>query len=60
MRLYHGSNVIVENPKIIESDRALDFGKGFYLTTDFEQAKKWSILTAERRKTGKCFKLLKV
>lgn len=53
MKLYHGSNVIVDNPKIIKSDRALDFGTGFYLTTDFEQAKKWSILTAERRKTGK-------
>lgn len=53
MKLYHGSNVIVKKPKIIESDRALDFGTGFYLTTDFEQAKKWAILTAERRKSGK-------
>ena len=53
MKLYHGSNVIVDNPKIIKSDRALDFGTGFYLTTDFEQAKKWSILTTERRRTGK-------
>lgn len=53
MKLYHGSNVMVKSPKIIESDRALDFGTGFYLTTDFEQAKKWSILTTERRKKGK-------
>lgn len=41
MKLYHGSNVIVDNPKIIKSDRALDFGTGFYLTTDFEQARKF-------------------
>ncbi len=39
MKLYHGSNVIVQNPRIIESDRNLDFGKGFYLITDLEQAK---------------------
>ena len=53
MRLYHGSNVAVEEPRIIDSDRALDFGKGFYLSTDFEQAKKWSILTTKRREKGK-------
>lgn len=53
MKLYHGSNVIVREPKIIDSDRALDFGKGFYLTTDFEQAKRWAILTTKRRSKGK-------
>lgn len=41
MILYHGSLEIVEEPKIIESNRALDFGKGFYTTTDFNQAKRW-------------------
>ena len=55
MKLYHGSNVIVKKPKIIYSNRALDFGKGFYLTTDFEQAKKWSKLTVKRRGEGKAF-----
>ena len=53
MILYHGSNVPVEKPKIIKSDRALDFGNGFYLTTDIEQAKKWSILTTTRRNSGR-------
>lgn len=53
MKLYHGSNIIVDKPKILESERTLDFGKGFYLTTDFEQAKKWAILTANRRGNGK-------
>ena len=32
MILYHGSNIAVEKPKILQSDRRLDFGTGFYLT----------------------------
>lgn len=31
MLLYHGSNIEVSNPQILESDRRLDFGKGFTL-----------------------------
>ena len=34
--LYHGSNIEVKEPKIIESKRLLDFGTGFYLTSDYE------------------------
>lgn len=52
MKLFHGSNVSVQNPKIIDSGRFLDFGIGFYLTTDFEQAKKWAKSTTERRENG--------
>lgn len=52
MILYHGSNLGIENPLIIDSKRALDFGKGFYLTTDLEQAKKWAILMTKRRECG--------
>jgi len=32
MILYHGSNVEVRVPRIIEPNRALDFGPGFYTT----------------------------
>lgn len=53
MKLYHGSNIIVKTPKILEPVRSLDFGAGFYLTTDFEQAKKWSILKTERSGIGR-------
>lgn len=53
MLLYHGSNVEVSNPQILESDRRLDFGKGFYLTSNFDQAKRWAELTVKRRETGK-------
>lgn len=51
--LYHGSNVVVEKPKIIQSDRRLDFGTGFYLTSSYEQAERWAFLTAKRRGEGK-------
>ena len=34
MILYHGSNVIVEQPKLIRQNRYLDFGFGFYTTTN--------------------------
>ena len=43
MILYHGSNIKVDKPRIIESKRALDFGFGFYLTSDYSQAQKWAI-----------------
>ncbi|MCL2102381.1 MAG: DUF3990 domain-containing protein [Fibromonadales bacterium] len=39
MNLYHGSIVEVKNPKIIvRKNRGLDFGNGFYTTTNKEQA----------------------
>lgn len=53
MILYHGSNVEVKYPSIIESNRALDFGKGFYLTSDEEQAIRWAKAQKLRRKSEK-------
>lgn len=50
--LYHGSNIEVKEPKIIKSKRLLDFGTGFYLTSDYEQAQKWAVRTANRREDG--------
>ena len=43
MRLYHGSLERVEAPRILPKElyRPLDFGTGFYATTDHEQAKRW-------------------
>lgn len=52
MKLYHGSNVEVREPKILQSNRALDFGTAFYMTSDYEQAKKWAKLTTDRKKSG--------
>ena len=52
MLLYHGSNIAVENPRLIEQTRGLDFGPGFYLTTDEKQAARFSKIIVNRRKSG--------
>ena len=52
MILYHGSNIEVSKPEILKSKRLLDFGTGFYLTSDLEQARKWAIRTANRARSG--------
>jgi hypothetical protein len=41
--LYHGSNVIVENPRILINSHYKDFGYGFYCTNIEKQAKRWAI-----------------
>lgn len=53
MKLYHGSNIVVETPQILQSDRRLDFGTGFYLTSSYEQAERWAFLTVKRLGEGK-------
>lgn len=50
MIIYHGSYLPVEKPKIIASNRTLDFGRGFYTTTNYEQAEKWARKVIKRRK----------
>ena len=52
MTLYHGSNTIVESPHLLKIQRALDFGRGFYTTSDFEQAKRWAQRTVRIREGG--------
>lgn len=42
MIVYHGSYCIVDKPNIKFSRDALDFGKGFYITTIKEQAINWT------------------
>ena len=48
MICYHGSDTIVDIPKILEVKRPLDFGGGFYVTTSEAQAKSWAIKVAYR------------
>ena len=53
MIVYHGTTEIIENPDVNHSKKYLDFGKGFYLTTYEEQAKKWAVRKGMRQeKTG--------
>lgn len=49
MILYHGSNMVVEQPKLIEQNRFLDFGNGFYTTTNKEQAESFARKVSFRR-----------
>ena len=42
MKLYHSSNVIVEFPDTLHSRNYLDFGRGFYLTSLYEQAVRYA------------------
>ena len=52
MILYHGTNVIIEKPHPVEQNRYLDFGFGFYTTSNLEQAKNFA-LKVVKRKGGK-------
>jgi hypothetical protein len=48
MTLYHGSDQIIETPKLLHSIRTLDFGPGFYTTTNKEQAINFAIKVYDR------------
>ena len=43
MIVYHGSADIIKSPDVKYSKKYLDFGRGFYLTTYENQAKKWAL-----------------
>lgn len=50
--LYHESNIQVNEPRIPERLRALDFGAGFYTTSSREQAEKWARVVTKRHRNG--------
>ena len=49
MIIYHGSNVKVEKPALIVQNRFLDFGFGFYTTTNKAQAENFAGICAAWR-----------
>jgi len=53
MRLYHGSNVEVRRPSLLRSRNKTDFGRGFYTTTQKEQAEHWTSIKLDRTKAGR-------
>ena len=55
MRVYHGSDQIVDKPRIIDPTRNMDFGKGFYTTESEKQAETWAIKTRDRRESKKAY-----
>lgn len=52
MIVYHGSAKEVKNPDVSFSKNFLDFGKGFYITTFENQAKKWALRKSDRTENG--------
>lgn len=52
MILYHGSNLTVEQPRLVQQNRFLDFGPGFYTTTNLAQANDFALKVTGRRKLG--------
>ena len=42
MKLYHGSENIIEKPVYVKGARYNDYGKGFYCTENIELAKEWA------------------
>lgn len=43
MILYHGSNVVVQEPQILTNGYYKDFGYGFYCTNIEKQARRWAL-----------------
>jgi len=48
MKLYHGSTEEIIKPMVIDTQRLLDFGKGFYTTSNVEQAENWALIKRRR------------
>lgn len=52
MIVYHGSDTIIESPKIITPNRTLDFGSGFYTTLNEGQAVGFARKVMDRNKSS--------
>ena len=52
MIVYHGSNMIVDQPRLVQQNRTLDFGYGFYTTTNRSQAVNFAGKVTARRESG--------
>ena len=52
MILYHGSYLEIAEPDLVHSRLNVDFGRGFYVTPLYEQAKKWCGKFKRRGKEG--------
>ena len=49
MKVFHGTNTVIEQPKIINRFKTLDFGEGFYTTENENQARDFAVKVCERR-----------
>ena len=53
IKLYHGSNVKIETPDLIYSKPYKDFGRGFYLSEDMQQAWDMAYQKVNQTREGK-------
>jgi hypothetical protein len=51
IRLYHGSTVAVRKPSLRPGRPNADFGKGFYTTSNLEQAVRWAHIKQDREES---------
>ena len=49
MKIFHGTNLVIERPKIINRYKTLDFGEGFYTTENENQAREFAVKVCQRR-----------
>ena len=49
MRVFHGTNIVIERPRIINRFKTLDFGEGFYTTENENQAREFAVKVCLRR-----------
>ena len=42
-KLYHGTKIYFDEPDLKKAKNRKDFGKGFYLTSNYDQAMRWAI-----------------
>jgi hypothetical protein len=49
MVVFRGTNVVIEQPKILNRHKTLDFGEGFYTTENEMQARDFAIKVCQRR-----------
>ena len=52
LKLYHGSNVVIESIDLCRSRKGKDFGCGFYLNPNNEQAMEMAVRTSQRMQEG--------
>lgn len=52
LKLYHGSNVVIDKIDLCRSRKGKDFGCGFYLNPNKEQAKEMAVRTFQRMQEG--------
>ena len=52
MKLYHGTNIAFEKIDLLKSKPNKDFGRGFYLSADYEQALAMAQVKVEQLETG--------